>query len=182
MPNVNAAVIVSVHKNKTFIVRSLALIGVLGFAGLSIVLTLLAIGNRPNDYSCAFRLPNSSMGIGRSNGSKVDRGECVRLGRVSAPKELQKGLSGRDFMPRNEGLLFEFSGSGKRCMWMKDMRISLDIIWLDDTKTINHIEQGLSPQTYPKSYCGNGNSEYVIEVNSGVTKDANLKIGQQLNF
>lgn len=149
---------------------------------LVIGLTWLEMTHKTSVTDCAFKIPSSELSTGRSFNSYVDRGECIRLGRVSTPQDLAQGLSGRESMPQDEGLLFEFGSLGKQCMWMKDMRFNLDMIWLDKSKTINHIESDLSPRSYPKPYCGNGDAAYVIEVNGGVAKAAKLKIGQKLNF
>ena len=45
--------------------------------------------------------------------------------------ERQQGLSGREFMAQDAGMLFVFEGEQPRQFWMKDMRFPLDIIWID---------------------------------------------------
>lgn len=93
-----------------------------------------------------------------------------------------RGLSNEKCLPANAGKLLIFSEPGERCIWMKDMRFDLDIIWLDDHKIINHIEKNVMPQSYPHSYCGNGPAAYVLEVNSGTAEAVRLKAGEKLHF
>ena len=109
-------------------------------------------------------------------------GECLKLERVSNRKSLTKGLSGRESMPDSQGMLFIFASPEIRCFWMKEMKFPLDIIWMDANKYIVTVEENVQPNTYPNSFCPDQQSQYVIEVNSGVSKRAGLVEGKQLQF
>lgn len=86
-------------------------------------------------------------------------------------------------MSKNEGMLFLYENSDRQCIWMKDMKFNIDIIWADRDKTITHLESNVSPQTYPKNFCGGlAPNSYVIELNGGVATEAGLKIGDKLDF
>lgn len=180
MLNANDAVTVWVHSK--LLTRILAAVGVATLFSLIIIMNWQALTHKSTTSDCVFMIPDHEVSTGRSFTGSVGSGQCVGLGRASAPQDLEQGLSGRSFMPIDEGLLFDFGAYAKHCMWMRDMRFILDIIWLDNSKTINHIESNVTPKTYPNTYCGNGDSWYVIEVNAGVARMAKLKIGQKLNF
>lgn len=110
-------------------------------------------------------------------------GHTYRLDIANTPSERAQGLGNRPSMPVDRGMLFTFARSGNYCFWMKNMHFPLDIIWTDSSKRIIKIEQNLSPQTYPKSYCPSGTStSYVIELNAGQAKATHMQVGQQLNF
>src|SRR6187397_2216267 len=47
---------------------------------------------------------------------------------VSSQAELTKGLSGRQALPPNHGMLFMFDDDGYQPIWMKDMKFNLDIV------------------------------------------------------
>ena len=47
------------------------------------------------------------------------------------PEERQQGLSGREFMAHDAGMLFVFDEEQTLHFWMKDMLFPLDIIWID---------------------------------------------------
>lgn len=64
---------------------------------------------------------------------------------------------------------------------MKDMRFSLDIIWLNEAGIITKIEKQVSPETYPADFCS-PNTKYVIELNAGTAEQARLKVGQTLQL
>ncbi|MEK7569974.1 MAG: DUF192 domain-containing protein [Patescibacteria group bacterium] len=81
-----------------------------------------------------------------------------------------RGLSGRRNLPTGQGMLFVFSEAGSYEFWMKDMRLSLDIVWIHDGKIID-ISRNIPPPAkgaeparvrpaYPASQ--------VLEVSSGV--------------
>ena len=101
---------------------------------------------------------------------------------VSTPEALSKGLSGRNSMGEDEGMLFVFDHPDKYAFWMKDMNFSLDMIWLDQDLKVVYIEKNAKPESYPKTFGPNQNSLYVLEVVSGFSDKHNLKIGDIASF
>ncbi len=101
---------------------------------------------------------------------------------ADTPAAQEKGLGGRDSLAPYQGMLFRFPEAAQHCFWMKDMRFSLDIIWLDSAKRVVHIEQAVSPDSYPKNYCPDEAARYVLEVNAGTAQQLNLRVGDSLSF
>jgi len=91
-----------------------------------------------------------------------------------------RGLSGRERLADGVGMLFIFPISGIYSFWMKDMNFPIDIIWLDETFKIVHIEANVEPNTFPKSFAPTLPSRYVVELNAGVASFKNLVVGQSL--
>ncbi|MEK7146643.1 MAG: DUF192 domain-containing protein [Patescibacteria group bacterium] len=54
------------------------------------------------------------------------------------------GLSGREELKPNQGMLFIFGRSGIHGFWMKDMKFSIDIIWIKSGKIIG-FEKNMPP-------------------------------------
>ncbi len=106
--------------------------------------------------------------------------DCVSLETADNDAERMQGLSGREKLDSNKGMVFVFDEPGKHCMWMKDMRFSLDMVWLDDGKKITEVKKDLNPESYPEEFCAQG--KYVIEINAGTADRSGLKAGQQLNL
>lgn len=92
----------------------------------------------------------------------------------------ERGLSGRTSLPRQNGMLFIYTSDEKRCFWMKEMQFSIDIIWTDASKKITHIEPSISPNSYPRTFCAEG--QHIIELNAGEASRNFLQKGQQLTF
>ncbi len=93
-----------------------------------------------------------------------------------------KGLSGRESLSQNHGMIFMFENEDKHGFWMKDMNFSIDIIWIDKNFVVNHIEKDVSPQTYPKVFYPDAPSLYVLELASGQADLLGLKVGDTVDF
>jgi uncharacterized membrane protein (UPF0127 family) len=152
------------------------------------VFLLLILLWRMHPYSkrgttdCAFRVTNSPSTRVQIEGDGVPLNRCVKLEKAVTPSSQVRGLSGRDSMSWDRGMLFDFKEAGEHCMWMKDMHFPLDIVWLNEQREIVGIRENVSPDTYPTSFCGPQNARYVIEVNAHGVESGNLRMGQRLNF
>lgn len=51
-----------------------------------------------------------------------------------------KGLSGRNSLDAGKGMLFIFNEPDFYSFWMKDMKFSIDIIWMHDNEIIGFVE------------------------------------------
>jgi uncharacterized membrane protein (UPF0127 family) len=130
--------------------------------------------------TCAFRISNVAGVETKGDARKFDT--CVEFETASTNSQRTLGLSGRSSMSRDKGMLFDFGEPAEYCMWMKDMRFSLDMIWLNSDQEIVYMIEDVTPETYPKSFCGPKDAQYVVEVNSGVVKAGDLRVGQHLRF
>lgn len=92
----------------------------------------------------------------------------------------KKGLSGRESLLSDQGMLFVFDSPGVECFWMKDMKFPIDIVWLDEQKQVVHMKENVTPESYPESFCPKTSAKYVLEVRSGLAKEQNIRIGSQL--
>jgi uncharacterized membrane protein (UPF0127 family) len=101
---------------------------------------------------------------------------------ADTPEKRKQGLSGTAFLPENTGKLFIFDTSDTYSFWMKDMNYAIDIFWLDDAKTIVHIAQSVSPDTYPTSFVPSKPARYVLETNAGVADSLGVKVGDTVRF
>jgi uncharacterized membrane protein (UPF0127 family) len=92
------------------------------------------------------------------------------------PAIQEKGLSGRSGLAKGTGMIFSYENPTEHCMWMKDMKFNIDIVWLDANKRITSIVSNLNPTTYPQKYCAI--SKYVVELASGEARANGLRVGQ----
>ena len=98
------------------------------------------------------------------------------------PEEQVQGLSDRESLRENNGMLFIFEQPIIAGFWMKDMKFSLDIIWIDENGMIIGIEKNVSPQSYPQIFSPPSPIKYVLEVNSGWSDRNNIKTGDLMSF
>jgi uncharacterized protein len=101
---------------------------------------------------------------------------------VATDGKQSKGLSGRTSLDMNKGMLFVFDDMESHCIWMKDMRFSIDVIWADRERQVVHLAADVSPDTYPKNFCSPTPASYVIELPAGSIDRAGIRKGQILNF
>ncbi|MEN9551996.1 MAG: hypothetical protein RI935_373 [Candidatus Parcubacteria bacterium] len=101
---------------------------------------------------------------------------------VSTDKSRSLGLSGREKMKDNEGMLFVFDHPGKYGFWMKAMNFPLDIIWIDYTGTVVWIERNVTPDTYPKHFINGIDASFVLEINAGLSDDYGIYLGSKIKF
>jgi uncharacterized membrane protein (UPF0127 family) len=92
------------------------------------------------------------------------------------------GLGGRSCIGANQGMLFVFKESASYSFWMKDMKFPIDIIWINENKTVNKVIAGLAPSTYPKAYNNTQPAKYVLEIRSGSARQLNITEGTTLEF
>lgn len=108
-------------------------------------------------------------------------GRVISLEIAADDASRQKGLSGRDSLAADKGMLFVLDQSGRECFWMKDMRFAIDMVFIDNAKQIVQVTPNVTPQTYPKSFCAD-QTRYVIELAAGQSNRLQLRTGQQLSF
>jgi uncharacterized protein len=97
-----------------------------------------------------------------------------------------QGLSDREKLDEGTGMLFDFTNTDfkKPGFWMKDMRISIDIIWIGNGKIIG-IEHDVPlppedadlPVYYPPTEIS-----HVLEVPAGWSKKNNIVVGETVSL
>ena len=109
---------------------------------------------------------------------------CYTVDVVSTPDERERGLMFRDGMPPGHGMFFIFDQSGEYAFWMKNMAFPIDMLWLDEGKTIVHAEQNVPPcKTDPCSvYSPGAQARYVLEIPAGDSRRLNFINGQKADF
>ncbi len=99
-------------------------------------------------------------------------------------EEKQQGLMFREKINDDQGMLFLFEEEGIHSFWMKNMRFSIDILWLDGQKRIVHLEPNVPPCLSDPcpSYVPVAAAMYVLELKSGCAEKHGLKLYDRLDF
>ncbi|MBI4068550.1 DUF192 domain-containing protein [Candidatus Kaiserbacteria bacterium] len=101
----------------------------------------------------------------------------VRVEIADTPEERAMGLSGREGLAPDEGLLFVFEEDGLHAFWMKDMRFAIDIVWVSSDGAIVHIEENVTPETYPAAFAPRREARYVVELSAGYVAEHEVRVG-----
>lgn len=96
-----------------------------------------------------------------------------------------KGLSGRDMLPENYGVLFVFDATKRYQFWMKGMKFSIDMLFINNGKIVDILEDVPNPDpSTPDSdlpvYQSTEDINMVLEVPSGFTKQNGIKLGDSI--
>lgn len=140
-----------------------------------IAIIIFALG-----VSLTFYQPNK---IKETTIVKFSDGTKITAEIADEPKEQELGLSFRDGLGTNDGMLFVFGYEDNWAFWMKDMRIPIDMIWVNTQGKIVHVQKNAQPcEEGCDSYIPPAPAKYVIEVNSGFSEKHGLKIGDSVEI
>lgn len=105
----------------------------------------------------------------------------VRLATTDLTRE--KGLSGVEELGANEGLLMVYDTESNWGIWMKNMKLPLDIIWLNNNKEVVYIVTNASPSLGDsQTFTPKDPARYVLEVPEGTVKSTGIKVGTKADF
>lgn len=120
---------------------------------------------------------------------------CVRAQISDTDIKRRQGLMFREFLSDNEGMIFIFPDESRHSFWMKNMKIPLDIIWINKNKFVVDIKPDLEPCAEINDGLDRGhriiscpgftpkdNSLYALEVNAGFALKNDIKIGDKADF
>ena len=100
--------------------------------------------------------------------------------------QVSRGLMYRDVVPPLTGMLMVYGDEQYRQIWMKNVRVDLDIIFIGENKRIMHIAKNLqkSPEHISDDDVSRvtGYGKYVLELAAGEADRLQLKKGMQLIF
>lgn len=100
---------------------------------------------------------------------------------AQTPIQREKGLSNRDELCFNCGMLFVFNKEGIYPFWMKDTHIPLDMIWLDSNYKIVKIITAVKTDSTDQ-YSNDQPAKYVIELRANESFKLDLKIGDTISI
>ena len=109
-------------------------------------------------------------------------GHPIRAMVVDTPLARAQGLSGRDSLGKNEGMLFVFSAEDRYGIWMKDMRFPIDILWISRDMQVIHVKKNVSPESYPNVFYPPQAAWYVLELQAGFADGHAIQVGSLLRL
>ena len=101
-------------------------------------------------------------------------------------KKRAEGLMYREHLAKDRGMLFTFDQAQAWTFWMKNTKIPLDIIWMNEKKQIIHIARNVPICTRTDDGCPqyqpNDPAMYVLEIGGGEAERLKLEKGSKLQF
>ena len=131
--------------------------------GLLLYLAIAA----PFSRACPIDLPTATIYL---------NGHPLTVELATTPVTRQCGLSHREALPENRGMLFIFADRRTRSFWMKDTVIPLSIAYLNEAGRILSIQDMVPLQTNER-YPSSQPAAYALEVNQGWFSAHGIAVG-----
>ncbi len=97
----------------------------------------------------------------------------------------QVGLSGKDSIPQDFGMLFPFETQNYYSFWMKNMKFPIDIIFIRGNKIVTIFQSVKPPEKEVMSlplYQPTEPSDAVLEINAGLSEKYGFKPGDTVKI
>lgn len=107
-------------------------------------------------------------------------GQTISVMVAKTDKEKQVGLSGRNKIGENQGMLFIFDTPNYYSFWMKEMKFPIDIIYINGNKITTVVENAKPPLSANDNlaiYQPSEKSDKVLELNAGSADKLKIKTG-----
>jgi len=102
---------------------------------------------------------------------------------ASTEQQRQKGLADVDRLESSEALLMVFPDQGKWSIWMKDMKVPIDVVWLDFNKKVIYSVANISPEISDlETYAPKTLAKYVVELPAGTIKSKAINNNSVADF
>ena len=105
---------------------------------------------------------------------------------ADSAEEWSQGLSGRERLVEDEGMLFVFDDQVRRSFWMRQMRFSLDMLFIRDGR-VNEIVRNVPAPSGSQDGTeirvqSQEPADWVLEVNSGWAQEHGVKVGDEVTY
>jgi uncharacterized membrane protein (UPF0127 family) len=94
------------------------------------------------------------------------------------------GLMFRPSLAPDRGMLFLFEEPDFHGIWMKNCKFPIDILWLDEARTVVHVENSVPPCKADPCpvYQPLRKAAYVVELNAGQARREGAVVGSGVRF
>jgi uncharacterized membrane protein (UPF0127 family) len=92
------------------------------------------------------------------------------------------GLSRVENLDKDQGMLFVLDYPSTQGFWMKEMNFPIDIIWINDNRTIIDVKPNLQPcvSTFLcPVHSPSNNARYVLETSAGFAESHSIQVGSK---
>lgn len=111
-------------------------------------------------------------------------GQAYQLELVAEPDSRRQGLMGRSELAPGTGMLFDFPEGTRPAIWMRNMQMSLDLLFVDEHARLMQVFAEVPPCSASPCaiYQAQQPLRFVIEVAPGTAAQLGLQPGDQLDL
>lgn len=103
----------------------------------------------------------------------------VKIEIADTVEKRSTGLSGRDSLGEDEGMMFVFDQPGQYGFWMKGMRFALDFVWIRQGRVVE-VSESVSAEDQTQVYQPKEPIDTMLEVNAGWAARHGVKAGDDV--
>jgi uncharacterized membrane protein (UPF0127 family) len=114
---------------------------------------------------------------------RLSSGKVMKVEVATEGDDIARGLIGRESLPMDSGLLIAYRGDVQTKYTLMGYRFSIDILYIDESKTIVNLKENAVPCRTPE--CGYPSIwpyRYALMVPAGTVKRLNIHAGDVLSF
>ena len=103
---------------------------------------------------------------------------------ASSTLKKYQGLSGRETLQKDTGMLFVFLQPSYLSFVMRDMKFNLDFVWIDNNVVVDISKNISAPQNgeAPIHIKPTNPASMVLEVNAGTIERLDIKVGEKISI
>ncbi|SRR5579884_1305112 len=117
----------------------------------------------------------------------LPNGKIIHAEVMMRPVDMTRGMMFRDSLAPDRGMLFIHGSPGKYPYWMYNVKIPLDIIWMDSRRRVVEISANTPPCREKSAracpnYGGHEDAQFVLELNAGAAAKNGVTVGSTIEF
>jgi uncharacterized membrane protein (UPF0127 family) len=113
-------------------------------------------------------------------------GTVVRAETMMNQVDMAKGMMFRESLPGGRGMLFVHAQPGNHPYWMYQVKIPLDLVWMDINGRVTEFVENAPPCKTAASECpnfgGNAQSQVVLELPAGYARRHGVQVGSVIQL
>ncbi len=117
--------------------------------------------------------------------SIIIKGVTFTVEIAKTPKEQEVGLSEKTSLPNDKGMLFVFEKPGFYSFWMKNMKLPIDILFINNNKIVTIFENAQPPTSSLENlqiYSPSQEADKTLEINAGTSKKYGIQVGDEIKI
>ena len=139
---------------------------------IAVLSGLIILSYAYSAWACPLELPTVHV---------VVKGHDLTIELATTPEARTCGLSLRDSLPANRGMLFVYAEPEILTFWMKNTRMPLSIAFIDTAGRIVSIQK-MNPFPITTIYASPVPALYALEVNQGWFEENGVGVGDVVEF
>ncbi|TPV34107.1 DUF192 domain-containing protein [Paucihalobacter ruber] len=164
---------------RCYVNRKITLVAILGISlGLSLSSCLETKTPKPKPVEISFK-KDGKLSIHKSETDSLLQQIDIEI--ADTPYKRETGLMYRDQLGDQQGMLFIFDEAQYLAFYMKNTKISLDILYLNEEKIVVDIYENTTVMD-ETALPSKNIAKYVLEVNAGKVKEWGIEPGDYIRF